>query len=91
MATVCAGRPRDYYGETHARDDESVPVADSEVFPPIPVPGPMEKLAAGAVRVPRFKLTWQLALLAGLVLGALVVSAWFALRWRRRRSRNAGV
>lgn len=91
VATVCAGRPRDNYGATQAMGDESVlPVADTEVFPPIPVPGPMEKLAAGAVRIPRFKLTWLLALLAALALGALAVLVWFVLRWRKRRSRGTG-
>jgi hypothetical protein len=67
-----------------ARSDAVVdqqPVKSVAVFPPIPVPGPAQRLAAGAVRLPPpFALTWQLVLLAGMV----VAGGASALRRLRR-------
>jgi hypothetical protein len=76
MTTIISGQPSD-----QGLDE---PTGAAEAFPPIPVPGPMAKLAAGAIGVPPlFRLTWLSASLAGLALAAVV---WFVVRRRVRRA-----
>jgi hypothetical protein len=78
-----------FAGEPSFSQMAAPPTQGTSVFPPIPVPGPTEKLAAGAVRVPPpFRLTWPLGLLAGLVLAA---AAWTSLRCSKSWAKRHGL